>query len=165
MKVTYTSRDGVNALDTGISGGATGSACMRYTTMIPSRVTTYPAGNTTERMKAFMADVQENAVLLQGLKRQSNPASAMRTLCMQAAVDQKQQKKMECGRQSCSSPSAMFEQDQSPLMLALHPALEKVSSVKEERPGGADVGCVGNVSGMLGVDKNMPSSLATRVMS
>lgn len=157
VKVTYTAREGVNALEPACSG-AGGS--MRMTVM-SNRLATFPVTiNTTERMRARMREIQENAVLLQGLRRQSNPDSAMRTLVMQAM------KAVRVQEAECGGPSVISGQDQ---YLMMHPALEKASSVKEERAGG--VGGVGAgpvwcqpVNGLL-VAKQMPVSLGTRAIS
>ena len=97
-----------------------------------------------------MREIQENAVLLQGLRRQSNPDSAMRTLIMQAMAGLKQQ---EVGARK---QSAMGGQPQPLLML--NPVLEKLSSVKEERP---KLGLEGGQH----VDKSMPASLGSRAIS
>lgn len=159
VKVAYTAREGVNALEhTGMLGAAGGSVNMRITALM-SRVTTLPGGgNMTERMRACMQEIQENAVLVQGLKRQPNPEVAMRLLVSQAMQELK-------GQQAGGGrPSVMFGQDQS--LLVMNPALEKVCSVKE-RPAGAGAGRAGGqlASGSHGVDKNMPASLGTRTIS
>ena len=149
VKVTYTSREGANALEqTGTLCGAGGSVALRMTTVMSHA--TYPAGNTMERMKRCMREIQENAVLLQGLRRQSNPDSAMRTLIMQAMAGLKQQ---EVGARK---QSAMGGEPQPLLML--NPVLEKLSSVQEERP---KLGLEGGQH----VDKSMPASLGSRAIS
>lgn len=149
VKVTYTSREGLSALErSGTLCGGGGS--LRMTT-VESQYT-YPAANTTERMKACMREIQENAVLLQGLRRQSNPESAMRALITQAMADLRRQ---EAG---ATGPSTMAEQEQPLLMM--HPVLEKFISRIEERPGLGPEG--GQHVGGLLVDKNMSASLGTR---
>jgi hypothetical protein len=154
----YTSRDDINAME---SLGGVGSASMRITTML-SRAPTVMGCNASQRMTTFMQEVQENAVLLQGLKKQSNPEIAMRALVMRAMAELQLQEAGRCNRPSVARrPSVIFGQDQSLLMM--NPVLDKVCSVKEER----HVGCErpGARGGSQLLDRNMPtSSLGTHAI-
>lgn len=157
VKVTYTSREGFSALEhTNTLGGAGGSASLRLATLM-SRVTSVPHGNATDRMNAIMKEIQEEAVFLQGLKRQSSPESAMRNLVTQALAE------LQTQGQPRYSRAAVLRQDQNPLVM--HPVLDKFISMKEPREMGVDVSCNQVEGDVAAVDANIPSSKGTRAIA
>jgi hypothetical protein len=158
VKVMYTAREGTNSRET--LGGA-GSASMRCTTLL-SRAPTVMSSNAGLRMRAWMQEIQENAILLQGLKPHLNREAAMRTLVLQAMAELELKKAGRCSKPHLiCRPSMMFGQDESLLMM--NPVLEKVCSGRErrcgeyERPGARGGGQL--------LDKKMPtSSLGTHAI-